>query len=165
MIVVSDTSCLCYLARLGVEEVLWKLFHEVMIPPAVADELLAGVASHPELKKLLDQERLQVVQLRSQVRSREFALEIDVGEAEAIALAEEIHANYLLVDDAAGRALATELGIPVIGLLGVLLAGKKQKCFQAIGPMIERLVGEMGFRASDNLVARILQIAGEEDTA
>ncbi|MFZ4767417.1 MAG: hypothetical protein ACOYMN_20890 [Roseimicrobium sp.] len=49
MIVVSDTSSLCYLARLGQLDILHRLFGEVVVPPAVASELALGTSTFPEI--------------------------------------------------------------------------------------------------------------------
>lgn len=46
---------------------------------------------------------------------------LDAGEAEAIALARQLQADWLLTDDAAARLLATEMGLEVHGSLGVIL--------------------------------------------
>jgi len=49
---------------------------------------------------------------------------VDAGEAEAIELARELHADQLLMDERKGRRLAVQEGIPVIGLLGVVLLAR-----------------------------------------
>ncbi len=45
---------------------------------------------------------------------------LDPGESEAIALATEVHADVLLIDEQAGRQEATRRGLKVAGTLSVL---------------------------------------------
>ena len=65
-------------------------------------------------------------QVRDAALVRHLKLLLDVGEAEAIALAIEIQADLLLLDERRGRVVAKELGLAVTGLLGVLLVAKQQ---------------------------------------
>jgi uncharacterized protein len=85
MIVVSDTSPITALLTIGAAELLAQLFQEVVIPPAVRDELLR---SHARLPAWL---QVKAVQSPGQVRT--YAQSVDLGEAEAIQLAQELHAD------------------------------------------------------------------------
>lgn len=161
MIVVSDTSCLCYLARLRLESVLEALYGSVVIPPAVASELLAGVAAHPEIDRVLHASWLQVRTLENVPELDAFPVSVDRGEAEAIRLAEELHADYLLIDDGAGRSLARSRNIPIIGVVGVLSAACDQGLTGPLRPVFEQLVGQMGFRISRGFIDAILEERGE----
>ena len=82
------------------------------------------------------------------------------GEAEAIALAEQADARFLLVDDARGRRVARSREIPVVGVAGVLLAGKLRGEVAAVGPILETL-SNAGYRLSPRLITRVLARAGE----
>ena len=64
--------------------------------------------------------------------SQVLSQELDRGEAEAIVLAEESKAEYLLMDEKHGRSVAEARGLTVVGLLGVLLMAKKSRthCFR-----------------------------------
>ena len=112
MIVVSDTSPLTALLTVGELEILLKLFAEVVIPEAVRDELLR---SHLHLPTWL-----RVESVKDRGRTSRYSQTVDAGEAEAIELAKELHADRLLIDERKGRRLAIQEGIAVIGLLGVL---------------------------------------------
>lgn len=87
---------------------------------------------------------------------------IDIGEAEAIALAVEISADYLLIDEAIGRDIARSMGIKITGLLGVLLRAKRGGHVDLIKPYIDRLVNEANFRLSASLIDEALFQAGEK---
>ena len=83
------------------------------------------------------------------------------GEAEAIVLAGELHADYLLMDEAAGRAVAIRCGLRVIGLLGLLLRAKDRGMIPAIAPLLDTLEREAGFWMTADLKRRVLDQAGE----
>ena len=117
MIVVSDTSAITSLIQIGRERILASLFAEVIIPPAVRDELNAFHAAIPKF--------IQVVAVQNVTGVNSMLDELDRGEAEAIVLAEESKPDYLLIDDLMARKVAINKGLPVIGLLGVLIKAKK----------------------------------------
>jgi predicted nucleic acid-binding protein len=52
--------------------------------------------------------------------SIDLSLNVDAGEREALSLAREIQADAVLMDDYAGRRAAAQLGLPVVGTLGLL---------------------------------------------
>jgi uncharacterized protein len=82
------------------------------------------------------------------------------GESEAIALALEVSAAWLIVDDRAARRLAQALGLTVIGTLGVLLAAKRHGFLAAVQPWMDSLA-QHGFRIGADLYERVLADANE----
>src|SRR5215475_5352322 len=118
MIVVSDTSPLTALLTVSEAELLPKLFNEVIVPEAVQTELLRG---HPRLPAWL-----RVEPVKNLALVRHYAKSVDLGEAEAIGLAKELRADHLLIDERKGRNLAIREGVPVLGLVGVVLLAKRR---------------------------------------
>ncbi len=119
MIVIADSTPLNYLILIHQVDLLPQLFDRVLIPPAVFEEL-----QHQETPDLVRRwigvppSWLQVQALRS-VPDPTLGY-LDQGEREAIALAEELQADQLLLDDADARREAARRGLPFIGTLGVL---------------------------------------------
>lgn len=87
---------------------------------------------------------------------------LDPGEAEAIALAEELRANVLLIDELAGREVASHGGFTVLGTLGILLEAKQRSLCPAVRPLLDRLRVELNFFVSPGLRQTILRQAGED---
>ena len=116
-VVGSDTSPLHYLILCGAENILPRLFQQVVMPPAVFNELQQ--ANTPPLVRqwaatLPDWAAVQMP------KSLNLKLNVDAGELEAISLAQEIHAAAILMDDRAGRTAAVHCGLAVVGTIGLL---------------------------------------------
>ncbi len=153
MIVVSDTSPLTALLTVGEADLLPSLFAEVIIPEAVHGEL---VHSHPSLP-----EWLRVGSASNLPEVVRFSEMVDSGEAEAIALAKEIHADRLLIDERKGRRLAAKEGVPVIGLVGVLLLAKHHRIIPSVRDLLQRLELEAGIYLSEQIREQAMKAAGE----
>ena len=87
--------------------------------------------------------------------------ELDPGEAEAIALAAEIDADWLLMDERLGRETARHFGLIPIGLIGILKIAKQQREIEALAPVLDQLRDLAGFRISDALYELVLREAKE----
>lgn len=153
MIVVSDTSPLTALLTVGEAEILPKLFHEVVIPPAVRGELLR---SHPRLP-----DWLRVATVKDTAQTAKYSQIVDAGEAEAIELARELRADQLLIDERKGRKLAVQEGVPVIGLLGVVLLARRKALIPSARTLLQRLENEAGMYLSEDIRKQALKTLGE----
>ena len=160
MIVVSDTSPIRALAHLDQLELLRTLFQQVLVPPAVADELERPTSKLPPIA-LVPYRFILVRAPASQLEIDRLHAELDLGESEAIALALEVRADLLLVDERAGRAVATREGLTTLGAVGVLVRAKRAGLLPAVRPLIERLENELNFFMSASLRKDALKSAGE----
>jgi predicted nucleic acid-binding protein len=159
-VIVSDTSPIRALTHLGRIELLRDLFGEVLIPPAVDEEL----RNPPPGLALVDIHEFTFVTLRAprdRHRVADLLRTLDPGESEALALALELGVSAILIDEAAGRAMALRLGLLPVGVLGTLIRAKQRGLIVSVGPMIDCLVSEIGFFVSDDLRTEILRRAGE----
>jgi predicted nucleic acid-binding protein len=119
MIVIADATPLHYLILIHQADLLPRLFDRVLIPPAVFDEL-QHVETPESVRHWIGHPPgwLRIEPLRS---APDPSLNhLDAGEREAIALAEEIHADQLLLDEVEARREAARRNLPFIGTLGVL---------------------------------------------
>lgn len=120
MVVVSNTSPLRYLIAAGQAGLLGKLFGTILIPPSVERELLAPHS--PSRVRHWVAHRPAWPQIR-EIKSRpddDLLSQLHLGEAETIALAHELGADLLIMDERRGRQIAAARGLTVIGALGIL---------------------------------------------
>lgn len=160
-IVVSDTAPIRALDHLRLLDLLETLFGEILIPPAVVTEL----KPRPRFAPIMVSEIafLRVVAPGDRGAVDQLRRTLDPGEAEAIALAIEVGADTVLLDESAGRAIARQRGLLPIGILGVLLQAKRQGFVDSIRRLLERLEVELGFFISPDLRHEVLKIADEKD--
>jgi predicted nucleic acid-binding protein len=83
--------------------------------------------------------------------------ELDSGEAEAITLALETRAKWVLLDESEARRIAKDLGLKVTGVLGILLRACRQKRIPSLRTEIERLREKAGFFIADHLIEDLLK--------
>lgn len=154
MIVVADTSVLCYLILIEQVELLPHLFGEIAIPQAVYEELKAEKAP-VQLQEWMTQlpQWLKIYSVKS---TADIILErLHSGEREAILLAEELKANLIILDEKAARQIARERGLNLTGLLGILDYSATR---QLIGlPTVLKRLQQTTFRASPRLLRSLLK--------
>jgi len=159
MIVISDTSPITYLLQINQVNLLPLLFKSVVIPARVYEEL----CEIEEQKKWLESGNVYWVEVK-QVSDKElvkrFSRILDAGESEAIALAKELKADVLLIDEWEGRRIAIEEGLKVTGVIGILLEAKRQKIIDKIKPSLDILV-DKGFRISESVYTAVIVQSGE----
>lgn len=124
MIVVSDTTPLISLMNIGHLDLLEKYFGEVHIPKAVFHELTSNSRFTDEAKQIENCGFIRVVEVQNQksVEILRRATGLDIGESEAIVLTDDIGAELLLMDEAKGRDVAEQMGIRIMGTIGLLFA-------------------------------------------
>jgi len=163
MIIVSDTSPLSNLAIVDHLFLLKEIYQTVVIPEAVAEELENAQADEPRIAAILSLDWVAVrtaqnVVLISELRNERL---LDRSESEAIALALELKAEELLIDERLGRREAARLGISMTGVLGVLLIAKRRGLIPAVRPVIDELITVAKFRVSSQLYVEVLTAANE----
>lgn len=124
MIVVSDTTPLISLMKIGHLELLEKYFREVQIPEAVFRELTANPRFADEAEQIKNCRFIQVVKVRDNksVNLLCRVTGLDIGESEAIVLSDDLKADLLLMDEAKGRDVAEQMQIKIMGTIGLLMA-------------------------------------------
>lgn len=158
MLVISDTSTITNLIQIGKLAILEKLFKEITIPEKVYEEL----AIYENQKDQLDfRDWISVSSVLDRSAVTKLAEVLDPGEAEAIVLAGELNAEFLIIDERKGRKVAEDLGIKIVGLLGILIRAKKAGHISQLKPLLEILIKDVGFRVSRKLYDRILSEVGE----
>ena len=155
MAVVSNSSPLIALARIQRLDLLPAIFESILIPPAVAREIAPSIPALPTWLRIQAPSVLPPAPL---LRRR-----LGVGEREALALAIELRADWIILDDLPARRAAEASGLNVIGTLGTLVRAKRSGLLKAIRPELDALV-RTSFFVSPKLYDDLLQAAGEIDS-
>jgi hypothetical protein len=161
VIVVSDASPLIGLAMTGHLELLKHLYERVIIPEAVYQELTGSDAELPGASEVRTLEWIISQPVQNEVVVHALEGELDHGEATAIALAVELQADLVLIDERRARRAATRLGLNVLGVLGILVEAKHKALIPRLKPILDDLITRVGFRVSSQLYERVLQTVGE----
>ena len=153
MIVVSDTSPICYLLLIGEIELLPQLYGQVIIPRIVQQELSderSPIAVKNWMKAPPNWLIIQDITIPA-------ATDLDIinaGEKAAIALALQEGANLIIIDEVLGRKVARNKGLKVTGLLGILDRAARQNLVDF--PKTIAALKKTTFRASSKLIESLL---------
>lgn len=157
--VVVNTTPIIALALIGKLDLLRHLYVEVIVPSAVLAEVLAGEPNRIGVAELHNASWLRVIPPQ-EPRRADLLADLDRGEAEVIALAQELRADLVIIDERLARRHAERIGLTLTGTLGVLLKAKEQGLITAIAPLIDRL-RHGGIRLSDKVTDEALALANE----
>ena len=129
MIVVSDTTPLISLLKINRIDLLEKLFGKVLIPDAVFSELTVDERFQLEADQIRQKEFIVVKSVTNSEAASLLrrATGLDKGESEAIVLTDEWKAELLLMDEAKGRNVSAQMGLRIMGTIGILMAAYEEQ--------------------------------------
>ncbi|WP_276503602.1 DUF3368 domain-containing protein [Terrimonas pollutisoli] len=147
--IISDTSCFIILSKIGELELLHKVYKQIVTTPDIAFEYGDTLPEWVEILAVKDKHKQQLLELQ-----------IDKGEASAIALALEIPNSTIILDDYKARKIAEQLGIAFTGTIGIIVKAKLNGIIQSIKPFLEK-IKQTDFRLSPELELQALKEANE----
>jgi predicted nucleic acid-binding protein len=159
--IVCNAGPLISLARIGRLDLLPALFGEVIVPPAVHQEVTSD-DSLPGARGLAQADWLKIAELHNRTDVERLLSSLDAGEAEVLILARQLDIPAAM-DEKRGRRLASELGVLQTGTVGILLAAKQAGLVPFIRPLLDQLMAK-GIRLSSRLYEEACQMAGEPYT-
>lgn len=154
MKVVANATPLIGLSLVDRLDLLPRLFDEILIPPAVYDEVSIQGAGHPGAAALAGAAWVRVQAPEASPTIEPLLLGLDPGELQVLLLAREVRPDWVLIDERLGRQVARAMGLPVKGTVGVLLAAfrvgvlSKPQAQEAAQRLIEQ-----GIRIGPNVIA------------
>ena len=150
LIVVSDSSPILNLTVVGKLHLLRDIFSEIIVPPAVEQELAKkGIRLDSSwMQVVAAQDRNELVTLRGL---------LDPGEAEAIVVAGELSAALILIDERRGRRIAMDRGLQITGLLGVLARARPLGLIPKCQPILDEMIRRANFWIGDDLRTQYLR--------
>ncbi len=157
MSIVSNSSPLVSLSRIGQLDLLRQLYGEVYIPEAVWQEVVIRGAGQPGANEVRSAKWISVRPVNNRLLVHTLNQNLDEGESEAIVLALEIRAELLLMDERLGREVARHHGLRYTGVIGILIEAKNRNLISAVRPHLDALRNVAGFRISETLYLKVIQ--------
>ena len=159
MNIVSNSSPLIFLAKLGRLDVLNRLFDKVYIPQAVYNEVV--LADKDDDASHLIEEKIKTGQInrfkvQNEVAIRTLLGRLHQGEVEAIIGAGELKISSVILDDLYARNKAKQLDLAVTGTLGILLLAYKRGLVEDLKSELQKLIAA-GYRISDALIQTVIR--------
>lgn len=158
--VVSNSSPIIHLAKIGKLSLLREYFNTIMVPKSVFKECVAEGKDRKEVEAIKKAEWIRVVEVQDKKLVKLLQSSLDDGESEAIVLSLESGADLILLDDSDAREKARIYGLTVTGTLGVLLRAKKDRKISSLKENIIKL-RESGFWVGDFVQERLLEASGD----
>jgi predicted nucleic acid-binding protein len=147
--IISDTSCLILLSKIGELALLKKVARKVFITPEIQKEFGKKLPSWIIIRKPSDTYYQKILEM-----------DLDPGEASALALSLDISDSIIVIDDLKGRKIADKLDLRYSGTLGLILKAKQEGVIESIKPVIAK-INKTNFRFSKELIEFLLEQAGE----
>jgi predicted nucleic acid-binding protein len=156
--VVSNTTPIISLLKIGQLDLLPQIYSHIMIPEAVYREIEDGKNKmfYTELRNL---DWIHIWKIRSP-DTRLYLFDLDDGEAETLILAQEQAADLVIIDEKCGRRYAKQMGLSITGTIGVLLRAKYQGLVPEITPLLYELRAKQSW-LNDVLITKAQELAGE----
>jgi uncharacterized protein len=161
MLIVSNTSPISNLTLIGEHSLLRQIYPKIIIPPAVHTELTCLPKLQTAIDSFITEGWLEIQPPANFQLLQTLNQSLDPGESEAITLAITLGADRLLIDERLGRNIATNYGLKLRGIVGILVNAKQEGMIPALKPILDRLIHQAGFRVSPALYNRTLQEVGE----
>ncbi len=160
MIVVSDSTILIGLAKIGKLDLLKKIFSRVFIPEEVFKEVVERGKGKPGSKVINESAWIETKPVKDKIQVAFLLGSLEKGEAEVLVLARELKADLILLDEEKARKSAVIAGFEIMGLLGLFILAKNLGLIHAVLPLVDELLRKK-FRISDKIIEKTLKKAGE----
>lgn len=160
MIVVADATPLIALAKIEKLSLLRRLFGTLHIPPAVYTEVVTQAPQRPGAYEVRGATWIKMTPIQDTSTLRYLRAELDPGEAEALILAEEMSADWVLLDESKARRIPKTLDLSHVGTVGLLLLAKRRGYITEVRPLLDEL-RKKRFHLSDHVYQSVLREAGE----
>lgn len=157
--VIVNSTPLIVLCGIGQLDILRELYHEILIPTAVYNEVTAKEDSACAQIKNAGK-WIRVEKIRELSEKKMYKAKLHDGEVEVMILSQEQNADLVILDDNAAKKTAKYLGLTVTGTLGVLLKAKQKGIIREIRPLLSEM-RRNGFYISNNVENMVLEQAGE----
>ena len=161
MKVVADSSVLISLSAINQLDLLRKRFSEVTIPQAVQEEVVIEGTGQPGSQEVQSSNWIRVQEVQDRFFVQLLEAELDQGESEAIALARELNADLVLLDEKDARSKARQIGLRILGTIAILVWANNAGHIASLQEQLNALRDKAKFRISNGLYKQVLKSVSE----
>jgi predicted nucleic acid-binding protein len=148
-VIISDTSCIILLDKIGELNLLNRLFGQITVTQEIAEEFKNELPDWFKIEQPANKTYQKILEAS-----------LDRGEASAIAYAIEQTDCLLIIDDYKGRKYAEQLGLKITGTLGVIIDAKLNGHINSVRPLLDK-IKRTDFRLTNDLERRTLEKSNE----
>jgi uncharacterized protein len=160
MTVIVDVTPLIYLAAISRFSLLESLYRRIIIPSAVRDEVVVQGSGRWGATETAAANWIDCRAVSDPATMAAVPADLDLGEREVIALAEEHRANLVIMDESSGRHELKRRRFTLIGTMGVLMLAKGRGLITTLKPEFDGLRA-CGFHLSDHVYQACLASVAE----
>ena len=160
MIVISDSTILIGLVKIGKLDLLKEIFSKGYIPEEVFIEVVERGKGKPGSKNIKEAAWIESKSVNDKIQVSFLLGSLEKGEAEVLVLAREMNADLILLDEEKARKSAVIAGFEIMGLLGLFILAKNLGLIHEVRPLVDKLMIKK-FRISDKIIEKTLKKAGE----
>jgi predicted nucleic acid-binding protein len=161
---IADASFLIGLSLIRQWRLIEGMVEQIYVAPAVWEEVFVLGQGKPGTKEMSQARFIKRYPVKNKRAAEMLEVFLGPGEAETLALAQEMGISIVFLDDLKARKAAQKSGLRTMGVAGFLLAAKQKGLVQEIRPLLEELL-KNGFRLSQTLMETVLKRAGENSLA
>ena len=160
MIVVSDSTILIGLVKIGKLHLLKEIFSKIFVPEEVFKEVVERGKGKPGSKVIKEAAWIEVKPVKDKIQVSFLLGSLEKGEAEVLVLSRELKADLILLDEEKARKSAVIAGFEIMGLLGLFILAKNLGLIYEVRPLVDELMIKK-FRINDIIIEKTLKKAGE----
>jgi len=149
--IISDTSCLIVLTNISQLDLLQKVYGKITTTIEIVTEYGEPLPDWVEIERVKDNYRQQLLEMQ-----------VDAGEASAIALALETPDSTIIIDDYRARKIAEKLKLNYTGTIGVIVRAKLKGIIPSVKPILAK-IKQTDFRLGSDVELQALKEADEEE--
>lgn len=154
MKVVSNSTPLIAMSRINKIDLLRVLFNNIIVPGAVYNEVVSEGAGRPGVKEVANASWIIKIEVQNLLAVSILQMDLDRGEAEAVVLAKELGADYLLLDEKKARRVARNSGVKHMGTVGILGLAAKKGLISDLDDTFDKLE-QNGFRFTEEVRKKV----------
>jgi predicted nucleic acid-binding protein len=149
-VIIADTSCLILLSKIKELDLLKLPGRRIYITSVISKEFNENLPDW-----------LQIIDPENDIIERIIEMNLDRGEATAIALSLTTENSILIIDDLKGRKIAEKLDLRFSGTMGLILRAKKEGIISEVKPILNK-IKSTNFRFNKEIFSTVLKEAGEK---